>query len=111
MLKQYVRFGMEHWGSDQRGVNNIRRFMLEWLSFLYRYVPVGLIETASIPQRLNQRPPQNMCGRSDLETLMLSGNAADWIKLSEILLGKTPDNFEFEPKHKANSYTKATTVV
>ena len=36
ILKDFVRFGLEHWGTDQQGVNNTRRFMLEWLSFLYR---------------------------------------------------------------------------
>lgn len=38
MLKNFVRYGLEHWGSDQQGVNNCRRFLLEWLSFLHRYV-------------------------------------------------------------------------
>ena len=36
MLKDFVKFGLEHWGSDQQGVNNTRRFLLEWLSFLHR---------------------------------------------------------------------------
>lgn len=38
-----------------KGVNTTRRFLLEWLSFLYRYVPVGLLE--HVPQALNERPP------------------------------------------------------
>lgn len=42
-----------------------------------------------------------------METLMASNNCADWIKLSEMLLGKVPDNFNFIPKHKANSYLEA----
>lgn len=104
MLKDFVRFGLEHWGSDQQGVNQVRRFLLEWLSFLHRYVPVGLLEV--LPQCMNHRPPNNMCGRSDLETLMLSRNCADWIKISEMLLGPVPEGFLFEPKHKANSYQK-----
>ncbi|KAL7449132.1 hypothetical protein ACHAWC_001224, partial [Mediolabrus comicus] len=102
MLKEFTRFGLEHWGSDQQGVNRTRRFLLEWLSFLHRYVPVGMLEV--VPQQMNQRPPNNLCGRSDLETQFLSKNCADWIKISEMLLGKVPDGFEFEPKHKANSY-------
>jgi tRNA-dihydrouridine synthase 3 len=58
MLKDFVRFGLEHWGSDQQGVNHTRRFLLEWLSFLHRYVPVGMLEV--IPQQMNHRPPNNM---------------------------------------------------
>ena len=44
-----------------------RRFLLEWLSFLYRYVPVGLLEV--VPQCMQWRPPA-FFGRSDLETLL-----------------------------------------
>ena len=104
ILRNFVRYGLEHWGTDQQGVNNCRRFLLEWLSFLHRYVPVGLLDHASGPQRLNQRPPPNLCGRNDLETLFMSNNCYDWIKISEMLLGPVPENFHFEPKHKANSY-------
>ena len=103
ILKDFCRFGLEHWGTDQRGVNNCRRFLLEWLSFLHRYVPVGLLEQ-SHPARINQRPPRFMCGRDDLETLFMSDHPSDWIKISEMLLGPVPDDFRFEPKHKANSY-------
>lgn len=101
IIKKYVNYGLEHWGSDNKGVENTRRFLLEWLSFLYRYVPVGLLERP--PQKVNERPPYYR-GRDDLETLMASPSASDWIKISEMLLGSVPENFQFLPKHKANSY-------
>jgi len=102
IIKKYVNYGLEHWGSDMKGVENTRRFLLEWLSFLYRYVPVGILERP--PQKVNERPPR-FYGRDDLETLMASAAASDWIKISEMLLGPVPDGFQFLPKHKANSYT------
>jgi tRNA-dihydrouridine synthase 3 len=103
ILQDYVRFGLEQWGSDQQGVNNCRRFLLEWLSFLHRYVPVGILDQV-VPQRMNQRPPQYFMGRNDLETLFLSDHCSDWVKISELLLGPVPDGFRFEPKHKGRAY-------
>lgn len=101
ILKKYTNYGLEHWGSDNKGIENTRRFLLEWLSFLYRYIPVGLLENP--PQKINERPPLYK-GRDELETLMASPSASDWIKISEMLLGSVPENFQFLPKHKANSY-------
>jgi tRNA-dihydrouridine synthase 3 len=101
MLKDFARFGLEHWGSDTQGVNSTRRFLLEHLSFAYRYIPVGLLEV--LPQQINQRPPRYF-GRNELETLMSSEYLGDWIKLSEMVLGPTPPGFHFLPKHKANAY-------
>ncbi|KAL3674517.1 hypothetical protein V7S43_000465 [Phytophthora oleae] len=101
LLKDFVRFGLEHWGSDQKGVNRTRRYLLEWQSFLCRYIPVGLLET--LPQRINDRPSPYY-GRNELETLMTSDQAADWVKISEMLLGPVPDGFQFVPKHRANAY-------
>jgi tRNA-dihydrouridine synthase 3 len=93
--RNFVNYGLEHWGSDQHGVDYTRRFLLEWLSFLHRlvprdrhraavlflnhseflcsYVPVGLLEV--VPQQLNDRPPAYF-GRNDLETLMGSPNVS-----------------------------------
>ncbi|GMH37969.1 hypothetical protein BSKO_05853 [Bryopsis sp. KO-2023] len=101
ILKDFCSFGMEHWGSDTRGVENTRRFLLEWLSFLHRYIPVGLLEV--LPQNIQWRPPP-FYGRNDLETLMASDNSTDWIRISEMLLGPPPESFSFTPKHKSSAY-------
>ncbi|KAH8305536.1 hypothetical protein KR018_008910, partial [Drosophila ironensis] len=101
LLRKYCNYGLEHWGSDTKGVETTRRFLLEWQSFLYRYIPEELQEAP--PQKINARP-QKYRGRDEMETLMSSGNAADWVKLSESLLGPVPEGFTFVPKHKANAF-------
>uniref|UniRef100_A0A3Q1I8P7 tRNA-dihydrouridine(47) synthase [NAD(P)(+)] n=1 Tax=Anabas testudineus TaxID=64144 RepID=A0A3Q1I8P7_ANATE len=101
ILKDFTNFGLEHWGSDTRGVEKTRTFMLEWLSFMCRYIPVGLLER--VPQKINERPPYYI-GRNYLESLMISQNVGDWIRISEMVLGPVPKNFSFLPKHKANAY-------
>ncbi|KAI7375157.1 hypothetical protein KC336_g20056, partial [Hortaea werneckii] len=97
----FVRKGLEYWGSDEIGVGTTRRFLLEWLSFACRYVPVGLLEY--LPPRFGDRPPA-FRGRDELETLLSSGNYKDWIKISEMFLGPAHKDFNFQPKHKSNSY-------
>jgi len=77
-IEQFARNGLEYWGSDEIGVGTTRRFLLEWLSFSCRYVPVGLLER--LPPRLGDRPPAYK-GRDDLETLLCSPNYKDWIKI------------------------------
>ncbi|KAK4437683.1 tRNA-dihydrouridine(47) synthase [NAD(P)(+)]-like [Sesamum alatum] len=62
------------------------------LVITFRYIPVGLLDV--VPQRINWRPPSYF-GRDDLETLMASDSAADWIRISEMLLGKVPSGFTF----------------
>ncbi|KAG7324671.1 hypothetical protein KOW79_012687 [Hemibagrus wyckioides] len=100
VLQDFTHFGLEHWGSDTQGVEKTRNFLLEWLSFTCRYIPVGLLERI---QKINERPPYYL-GRDYLETLMASQHVDDWIRISEMLLGPVPKNFSFLPKHKANSY-------
>lgn len=101
MLKKYTQYALEHFGTDTEGVEKTRRFLLEWLSFLCRYVPVGLLE--HVPQKINHRPPPYY-GRDELETLMASDQACDWVTITERLLGKAPEGFKFQAKHKSNSY-------
>ncbi len=68
---------------------------------MHRYVPVELLEV--VPQKLHWRAPAYV-GRSQLESLLASDAAVDWIRISEMLLGPVPEGFTFAPKHKANSY-------
>lgn len=103
LLQKFVTYGLEHWGSDNQGVETTRKFLLEWLSFLHRYVPYGILQNP--PQKINQRPETTpyLC-RDEMETLLSSSKSSDWIKISEMLLGKVPEHFDFLPKHRANAY-------
>lgn len=80
-IEQFVRNGLEYWGSDEIGVGTVRRFLLEWLSFSCRYVPIGLLEY--LPPKFGDRPPA-FRGRNDLETLLSSANYKDWIKIRSV---------------------------
>lgn len=101
MLKRFASHSLEHFGSDQAGVEKGRRFMLEWQSFLCRYIPSSLLVDGR--QRMNERPPAYR-GRDEMETLMASPISEDWIKLSEHIFGAKPDSLTFIPKHRSNSY-------
>lgn len=109
LIKKFVSYGLEHWGSDSRGVENCRRFLLEWLSYLCRYVPIGLLEVSSVPQHLPTRIPPYQ-GRDELETLLGSDSPSDWVKISTMLLGPPPPGFTFTPKHKSNSTNAASST-
>lgn len=77
-IEQYVKYGLQTWGSDEMGIGTTRRFLLEWLSFSHRYVPLGLLER--LPPNIQERPPR-WRGRNELETLLGSDNFRDWIKI------------------------------
>jgi tRNA-dihydrouridine synthase 3 len=99
-VERFCRFGLEAWGSDEWGVGTTRRFLLEWLSFACRYVPVGLLETVKtktgvadgvdggwLEPSIQDRAPRYR-GRDELETLMASEDYRDWIKLRYVLLSR-----------------------
>ena len=83
LVEKFVKYGMDVWGSDELGIGLTRRFLLEWLSFAHRYVPVGILE--HLPPSLQDRPPA-WRGRNDLETLLASENYRDWIKIRYVNL-------------------------
>ncbi|GAA5871429.1 hypothetical protein JCM3774_005596 [Rhodotorula dairenensis] len=100
MIGKLCDFGLEHWGSDQMGTNLTRRFVCEAMSFTHRYVPVGLLER--LPTHMNERAfPYK--GRDELETLLASDQAKDWVDITSMFLGPPPDDWTFTPKHKAAS--------
>lgn len=105
ILKQFASFGLEHWGSDDVGVEQTRSYLLEWLSFTYRYTPIGIVEREHQRVQMTQRPP-NLVGRDDLETLMASRDSNDWMKIASMILGPAPEGFKFNPKHKSNAYSE-----
>lgn len=100
-VEKFAKYGLQTWGSDELGIGTTRRFLLEWLSFSCRYVPIGLLD--HLPPNIQDRAPA-FRGRDDLETLMSSDNYKDWIKISEMFLGPAHPDFKFEPKHKSSSY-------
>ncbi|ODO08283.1 tRNA-dihydrouridine(47) synthase [NAD(P)(+)] [Cryptococcus wingfieldii CBS 7118] len=100
-IRKFAEFGLSHWGSDTQGVNITRRFLCEALSFQHRYIPIGLLER--LPAKMNERPPAYR-GRNELETLLASPFVGDWVKISEMFLGRVDEGFEFVPKHKSNAY-------
>lgn len=109
-IERYARYGLETWGSDEMGVGTTRRFLLEWLSFTHRYVPLGILEhvsgsaaSSTFPDPSLQDRPPRWRGRTDLETLLGSEDHRDWIRISEMFLGKAHPGFRFVPKHKSNS--------
>ena len=107
ILKNFVKYGLEYWGSDDSGVSRCRRFLLEWQSFLHRYIPVGLLER--VPHQMNERPPR-FCGRNDLETLLASQDSNDWVKITEMAgLPAPSSDYKFTPKHRANAYASLKT--
>ena len=77
-IKKFCAYGLDTWGSDEMGIGTTRRFLLEWLSFTHRYIPLGLLER--LPPKINERPPPYK-GRDELETLLASDNYMDWIKI------------------------------
>lgn len=94
-IERFARYGLETWGSDEIGIGTTRRFLLEWLSFAHRYVPIGILER--LPPKIQDRPPK-WYGRNDLETLLGSDNYKDWIKIrwviskAEVSLNMLDDN-------------------
>lgn len=100
-LRTFANFAVEHWGSDEYGIEVARRFLCEFIGFTHRYIPIGILER--LPPKLNERPPK-WRGRNELETLLGSTDYRDWIKITEMFLGKASPNFQFVPKHKSNSY-------
>lgn len=82
-IEKFARYGIECWGSDEMGIGATRKFLLEYLSFTHRYIPIGILE--HLPPKINDRPPA-FRGRNELETLLSSNNYKDWIKIRYVTI-------------------------
>ena len=91
-IERFARYGLEAWGADEVGLGTTRRFLLDWLSFAHRYVPLGLLE--HLPPRIQDRPPRFQ-GRNDLETLLASTDYRDWIKIRFVRSSHPPPSPPF----------------
>lgn len=106
LVSKFASLGLAHWGSDGRGAETTRRFLLEWLSYTHRYVPLGLLSERlpdAVRPAMTWRPPP-LVGRSDLETLLSSPRPGDWVRISELVLGPAPATLRFTPKHKSRAW-------
>ncbi|PVG01600.1 FMN-linked oxidoreductase [Serendipita vermifera] len=101
LIRKFAEFGLCHFGTDTPGVNTTRRYLCEALSFMHRYVPIGILEV--LPPQINDRAP-TFRGRDELETLLARSDSQTWVKISEMFLGPAPPNWNFIPKHKSNAY-------
>lgn len=61
ILKDFTHFGLEHWGSDTRGVEKTRTFMLEWLSFMCRLAPACTSEFCKRLINVYNMNPLHLC--------------------------------------------------
>lgn len=107
-IRTFVTNGLSAWGTDTHGISTTRRFLLEYLSFTHRYVPIGLLEY--LPPKINERPPRYK-GRNEIETLLASDSYKDWIKITEMFLGKVSEiegkkdeEYGWVPKHKSHAW-------
>ncbi|EJU01613.1 FMN-linked oxidoreductase [Dacryopinax primogenitus] len=100
IVRQLCEYGLTHWGTDTAGVNTVRRYVCEALSFQHRYIPIGVLERPI--GKLNERAPAYH-GRDELETLLASTDSNKWVEISSMFLGPPPDQWKFEPKHRSNS--------
>ena len=105
IIKDFVNFGLMHWGSDYKGITTVRDFLCHHLTFMNKYVPVHCLQKCNLPVSIkNHFDSKCMCYRDQMEELLGSDKIEDILKITEIFLGRTPKDFVFVPKHK--SYVK-----
>lgn len=103
LISEFVAHGLEHWGSDRRGVETTRRFLLEWLSFTHRYIPIGLLQHMQ-PISIHHRAASRLQARDEFETVLSSPIVSDWQRIAAWFLGPAPCSEAkngFTPTHTA----------
>ncbi|ELP83991.1 tRNA-dihydrouridine synthase, putative [Entamoeba invadens IP1] len=104
MLKQFAIDGLNHWGSDSKGVGTTREFMCHHLTFMSRYVPVHCLVDKQKEISIHSKFEEGMQYKDEMEELLASDKIENLVKITEMFLGPAPKDYVFVPKH--NSYAK-----
>ena len=93
LLRQLVRYTLECFGNDQRGLDKSRKFLLKQTEFLSRYVPADVYgRPLPLQERADRWTPRN-----ELEALWAQANKASCLEL--LSMAGLPD----EPQEKLPS--------
>jgi len=105
ILKKFSSHGLTHWGCRHPWGGDHKK-VSSGMALLPAPLHPCRAPRGSAPEAQLEAPGVRGSA-ADLETPMASDQAADWIRISEMLLGPTPPGFGFVPKHKSNAYDKA----
>ncbi|KAF6136148.1 hypothetical protein GIB67_030196 [Kingdonia uniflora] len=106
ILKDFVQFGLEHWGSDTKGIGTTRHFLLEWLSYMYRYGSLRCClarfpKASHLHQNINLMPMTKQ-KTDEFESLNCLRRLLDDIQVRHLLMLFEAEQFDLLPFRTLN---------